>query len=174
MRRFSWEDVSSFMLEALSGGGIPAALIKDQLSRLRRLSADAPPDARACCGAVSEVSLEDSNLPLLNEPIRMPDLGLSPEVVRPKKRHIDIHGFNQGGAEVVIRRTLLNLDRSNAYEIKVCVGKGIHSEKEPILAAIVHQVCDELGFDRPERLAQNAGYLLITVPALTNREEDES
>ena len=78
------------------------------------------------------------------------------------------------GADVAFRRTLLNLDRSKAYTIKVNVGQGIHSEGETVLDKVVARVCRELGLDPPEVHPRNLGYLIITIMPRGGGDEEEN
>jgi hypothetical protein len=164
--------MDSVVLDAFADTGVSPALVQDQLRRLRKKNPSA--DMAGCFAAVRNVSLSESNLPLLNEPIPVHEVNPSTDILRMKHRQLDLHGFTGPGADVAFRRTLLNLDRSKAYTIKVNVGQGIHSGGDTVLDKVVERVCRELGLDPPESHPRNPGYVIITILPRPSGDEEEN
>ena len=138
---------------------VSPSIYKDRLRKC-------PDNFGAVCDQILRNDVVEPKKPIYQEPIILPGLDVR-ETTSVRKQNVDLHDYTREEAKVVIRRALLNLDRSFTYEIKFLVGRGVHSGITGfIMDKVLEETCRELGF--ASGLTQSTaseGYYVLRVEA---------
>lgn len=125
-----------------------------------------PDNFGAVCDQMLRNDVLEPTKPIYQEPIMLPGLDAR-DTTSVRSQNVDLHDYTREEAKVVIRRALLNLDRSFTYNIKFLVGRGVHSGISGlIMDKVLEETCRELGFASGLRKSTaSEGYYLLRVEA---------